>query len=817
MNIDQYHQTPLFMQKLLCCAVGFGLFLMTTLQAHAQERCGTMNKHKALLRKDAQYKAQYEQELELSKVLSASRQESTQGTVYKVPVVIHIMHIGEAVGTGSNISTDQVYSAIASINDAYRKKSGTIYSANGVDMEIEFCLAQKDPNGNATTGINRVNASATGSYGTQGITDANELNIKALSKWNNTKYYNIWVVSEIDDNNAGSGVQGYAYFAGAGSSVDGAVMLYNSFGYDPEGTRNYNLKSYTNKNITCIHELGHAFGLYHTFEGDSDGSACPANANGCGSDIGDCCGDIPAHIRSQSNCVSGTNPCDITTSKELFIHNYMDYSSDACQNMFTANQYARARVCLGTGGTRAALVSSSNLTACGCNGNTAPIARFYTLNKQPCEGIPIQFIDESLNAPSSYNWTLTGASPQSSTSQNPTASYTGAGPYTVSLTVGSSSGQTNTATKTGYITPLASFSGTLPFTESFEGTFPPTGWETSSSDVATTWGTEGTKVWEKRTVAGSGAGTSGAAMNFFNYNTSGKIDDLTSPTYNLIGINNPSLTFNVSYKIFDETHADTLAVFAVTDCGNTLTGLYKKGGLDLQTTASTVTTGFAPVSTLDWRTETIDLSAYTGQRVRLLFRAMNDYGDNLYLDKINIAGTYASPVADFTASKTTGVASAEAIAFTNASTGNITSYTWNFGAEATPPTASTVGPHSVSYSTTGSKTISLTITGPGGTNTVTKTNYVSVVTSVISSSTLENAGIKVYPNPTKDMIYIDAPNSEYVSAEVLDVLSNTVIEKQGNTDGSRLEISLTGKPQGLYLMMIKTSQGNFGTRVLKMN
>ncbi|MBC7486668.1 MAG: choice-of-anchor J domain-containing protein [Cytophagaceae bacterium] len=806
------------MQKLLLCAVGFGLFLLTALQANAQEHCGTMHKHKTLLKSDAQYRAQYEKGLELGKARMASREASTQGTIYKVPVVVHIMHIGEAVGTGSNISNEQVYSAISSMNNAYRKKAETIYSGNGVDMEIEFCLAQKDASGNATTGINRVNASATGSYGTQGITDANEINIKALSKWNNSKYYNIWVVSEIDDNNAGSGVQGYAYFAGASGSVDGAVMLCNSFGYDPEGTRNYNLKSYTNKNITCIHELGHAFGLYHTFEGDGGGSSCPANPNGCGSDVGDCCGDIPAHMRSQSNCVSGTNSCDGVTSRELFIHNYMDYSSDACQNMFTTNQSTWARSYLTTGGSRASLVTSANLTACGCNGNTAPIARFYTLNKQPCEGTPVQFIDESLNAPSAYNWTLVGAAPQSSASQNPTVSYTGAGPYTVSLTVSSSGGQSNTATKTAYIAPLASVSGTLPYTESFEGaTFPPTGWETSSDDAATTWDVEGTKVWEKRPVLGSGAGVSAAGMNFFSYSYPARTDDLTSPTYNLTGVSNPSLTFNVSYRTYSAGNADTLAVYAVTDCGNTLMSLYKKGGTALETTSSTTLSSYTPTSTMDWRTETIDLSAFIGQRVRVLFRAMNDYGNNLYLDNINLTGTYNTPVADFTTSKTTGVVSAEAITFTNASTGNITSYLWNFGSGATPATANTAGPHSVSYNTTGSKTVSLAVSGPGGNNTVTKTNLVSVVTTVISSSALENAGIKVYPNPTKDLIYIDADNSEFVSAELLDVLSNTVIGKQGNADGSRLEINLTGKPQGLYLLLIKTTQGNFGTRVMKVN
>ncbi|MDF2455491.1 MAG: hypothetical protein K0R51_1484 [Cytophagaceae bacterium] len=803
------------------CAVICSLFILTMFQANAQQRCGTMDKHKTLINRDAQYKLHYEEALEFSKIKSASREANTQGTVYKVPVVVHIMHTGEAVGTGSNISNDQIYSAISSMNDAYRKKATSIYNGNGVDMEIEFCLAQRDPSGNPTSGINRVNASATGNYGAEGMTDANEVIVKGLSRWPNNRYYNIWVVSEIDNNGAGSGVQGYAYFASSSTSlnytnVDGAVMLYNAFGYDPEGTRNYNLKSYTNKNITCIHELGHAFGLYHTFEGDGTGSTCPPVTNGCGDDQGDCCGDIPAHKRSQSNCVTGTNDCFAAVSRELFIHNYMDYSSDACQNMFTANQYTRARSFLLTGGARESLASSSNLTACGCNGNTAPIARFYTLNKKPCDGTPVQFIDESLNAPASYSWTFAGASPLTATSQNPTVTYTGSGPYTVALTVGSSGGQTNTATKTDYIAPIAGLNGAgLPFTESFEGTFVPTNWESSSTDASTNWGTNGTKVWEKRTVAG-GDGTAAAALNFYSYNISGRTDDLISPMYNLTGVSSASLSFDVAYKYFDATHADSLAVYAITDCDQTYERIYYKGGATLQTTLLT-TDDFIPLTAVDWRTEPINLSAYLGKNVRFLFRGINDFGDNLYLDNINITGVNAAPVADFTASKTGGVSSSESIQFTNTSTGNITSYSWNFGADATPATANTAGPHSVSYSSAGPKTVSLAVTGPGGTNTATKTDFISVVVSIISSSALENAGIKVYPNPSKDILYVDAGNSEFVSVELLDVLSNTVIGEQTKTDGSLLEMNIGDKPQGLYLLLIRTDKGNFGTRVIKTN
>ena len=82
--------------------------------------------------------------------------------------------------------------------------------------------------------------------------------------------------------------------------------------------------------------------------------------------------------------------------------------------------------------------------------------------------------------------------------------------------------------------------------------------------------------------------------------------------------------------------------------------------------------------------------------------------------------------ADFTGTPLT-VCAGSTVTFTNTSTGTTgsTAYSWNFGSGATPATANTVGPHSVTYSTGGTKTVSLTIT-EGAVNTETKTDYITV-------------------------------------------------------------------------------------------
>ena len=81
--------------------------------------------------------------------------------------------------------------------------------------------------------------------------------------------------------------------------------------------------------------------------------------------------------------------------------------------------------------------------------------------------------------------------------------------------------------------------------------------------------------------------------------------------------------------------------------------------------------------------------------------------------------------ADFTGTPTAGNVPLTVV-FTDASTGNITSWSWNFGSGASPATTNTQGPHSVTYSTVGLKTVSLTVTGSSGSDTETKLDYINV-------------------------------------------------------------------------------------------
>ena len=128
--------------------------------------------------------------------LQSSSNTRLNGNVLEIPVVVHVLHNGEPVGTGSNITDAQVYDAVRGANERWKNIAG-----DGVDMEVQFCMSQFDPNGNPSNGIVRKDASAIPLYTEKGIgyieaaligeTGADEAQVKNLSNWPHDYAYNI--------------------------------------------------------------------------------------------------------------------------------------------------------------------------------------------------------------------------------------------------------------------------------------------------------------------------------------------------------------------------------------------------------------------------------------------------------------------------------------------------------------------------------------------------------------------------------------------------------------------------------------------------
>lgn len=332
-----------------------GILLSSILTAQ-HEKCASSLMQDRLINEQEGYAEQIiKNEKQIQSIIARKKRSKTTEDVLTIPVVIHVVHLGESIGVGNNISDAQITSGITQLNEAFSNGNG-----QGVDIKIAFKLAVLDPNCTSTSGILRVDGSGVSGYLSDGVSlgtvGADEVTIKELSIWPNTEYYNIWLVSEFDGNDGGGGTQGFAYFPNASAPKDGAMIMNTAWG--SEGTVN----SWNNKGTTGIHEIGHALDLYHTFEGDEDAlgvEQCPPGP--CGKFIGDCCDDTSPHKRSSSDCAtSATNTCTGLTNDDV-INNYMDYSSQTCTVKFTADQKDRMRAALE--GPRGSLLSSKALSS----------------------------------------------------------------------------------------------------------------------------------------------------------------------------------------------------------------------------------------------------------------------------------------------------------------------------------------------------------------------------------------------------------------------------------------------------------------------
>lgn len=344
------------MKKLLFSILALGLSYATI--AQHDEKCANQKMHDAYLKENPTEKKTFDQiENNLQKIIQRNYSKRSIDQVYQVPIVIHVMHLGEAEGVGNNVSDEQILSGLEHLNAAFRNTGGA-----GIDSKIEFVLAKQDPSCVASTGIIRYDASGITDYSTDGVSSggvgADEVTLKAASKWPNTDYYNIWLVNEISGNDGGFGTQGFAYFPGTSSARDGAIILNTSWG--GIGT----VESWKNQTKTGIHELGHGLDLYHTFntlaDADTVANGCPSNTN-CATEGDKCCDTDPHKASSSFTCTENDiNECTGNVYGDV-VRNYMDYSDQDCQDMFTQDQIDRMRATLE--GTRSTLLTSKGLTS----------------------------------------------------------------------------------------------------------------------------------------------------------------------------------------------------------------------------------------------------------------------------------------------------------------------------------------------------------------------------------------------------------------------------------------------------------------------
>lgn len=621
----------------------------SSLQGFGQQRCATVEYQKILNPQYSLEKARFENWISKQHPQPRMKSFGTEGTTtatYVIPIVFHVINNGEPIGTGTNISDEQLISQINVLNKDFQRLNADAgqtpaeFLPLAGNLDIEFVLAKQDPEGLATNGILRTLGTKTE------WTLADNGEFKALSYWPSEDYLNIWVINFNDPSN----FIGYAQFpesplpglenSSSDPLTDGVVLNYKDVGsVDDEPTPGaFNLEPQFNKGRTATHEIGHFFGLRHIW---GDNSSCIAT--GDGSDYVD---DTPVQSTETTGCPSHPQ---VSCSNNKMFQNYLDYTNDACMNLFTAGQVTRMEIILQNSPRRASLTSSlgsqppapvandlgireilnPGVTSCGgtltpgievrnygtnvitsariefkLNGNSQE-TKDIVLNLNPLDIITINFNTINLPSPSSslvsFQILQTNGGIDGKVSDN-LISHTTAVPYIADV----------------------------PYFEFFDAT--PSDWSVENPDQRITW--------ENIPAPNGTDGNKAMFMNFYDYEEKGVVDRLISPVLNLAMVPEPLLKFDRAYAKFPgSNYADRLKVVVITNCNPDLTAgteVFNKSSEDPDfATAGNTFNPFTPTGASQWKSESISLTPFKSSgNVQIAFIGQNSNGNNLYLDNV---------------------------------------------------------------------------------------------------------------------------------------------------------------------------------------
>ena len=291
----------------------------------------------------------------------ASKPQLRTRAVVTIPVVVHILYANST----QNISDSRVNEQMAVLNADYRRLNAdasntpSVFASVGADAEVNFCLAQRTPDDLPTNGIMRYPTTVASWLDDEAMKNPGQ---GGVAPWDPSKYLNIWVCNLVGTSGL---LLGYAQFPGGPAATDGIAIRYSVFG--TTGT----LPGY-NLGRVMTHEVGHYLNLRHIW-GDAN----------CGNDF---VSDTPTQQKENFGCPSFPNvTCSNGPNGDMF-SNYMDYTSDACKNIFTNGQKTRIQAALA--GSRASLATSNGCVPPPC----VPLLTALTAEKTTsCVGECVNF------------------------------------------------------------------------------------------------------------------------------------------------------------------------------------------------------------------------------------------------------------------------------------------------------------------------------------------------------------------------------------------------------------------------------------------
>ena len=579
--------------------------LNNLLTAQQHHNCGQhLVLNKLLL--DSVYKKRFEKEQFLIDKKSSLNQYS-KGTIFKIPVAFHVVHNNGV----EKISREQVLDALENLNKdlrALRADTATVDSLFKpiiADVEVEFVLATKAPDGTCFSGITYTESPY--SYnngeidGSDQLNDVINYNDVYQGIWPGNMYLNVLICGSVGD-----GIAGYAYYpTGNGFSMDWGIWLRHDY-CGSIGTGSPSASK------TFVHEVGHWLNLPHTWGSTNE----PNLVDNCNSDDG---------VEDTPNTIGSTwcNYNETTCGEVANIENHMEYSS--CRKMFTLGQKDRMRTALTSSvGGRSNLITSSNHQQTGID-IEPPFckAEFFAENYIACTGDSLFFEDQSYHHPIYWDWYFEGANPNSSTLQNTYSHYSTPGLYDVSLTASGDSLNFITEIKNDRVVVMDYYGEQIPYFESFENTdFSSPNWILSSGN----WSVTNT--------------TSFSGDNCLKVTNLGSVDGtkhvLESKTFDLSDSLRAYFSFKYAFAKRSDDNNDNLRILASKDCGKTWS--VRKVIQYSQLTTAPNQIGFVPTNG-EWKEAVVSsiVGPYCVSNFRFKFEFISGGGNDLFIDDINIS------------------------------------------------------------------------------------------------------------------------------------------------------------------------------------
>ncbi len=593
------------MKHLLTYLWVFLSLINNIINAQSNHNCGQHIVLKKLL-SDSIFKKHYERaQLLIDK--NSSLNQFTKGTIFKIPVAFHIVHNNGV----EKISREQVLDALENLNKdlrALRADTATVDSLFKpiiADVEVEFILATKAPDGSCFSGITYTESPY--SYnngeidGSDQLNDVINYNDVYQGIWPGNMYLNVLICGSVGD-----GIAGYAYYpTGNGSSMDWGIWLRHDY-CGSIGTGSPSASK------TFVHEVGHWLNLPHTWGSTNE----PNLLDNCNTDDG---------VEDTPNTIGSTwcNYNETTCGDVANIENHMEYSS--CRKMFTLGQKDRMRTALTSSvGGRSNLITTNNHQQTGID-IEPPFCKadFFAENYIACTGDSLFFEDQSFHNPIYWDWYFEGANPNYSNLQNAYSHYSIPGLYDVSLTSSGDSLNYITELKSNRVVVMDYNGQQLPYFEGFENTdLSSPNWIISSGN------------WSLTNTA-SFSGNNCLKISNLGY-AEGTKHILESKTFDLSDSLRAYFSFKFAFAKRSDDNNDNLKILASKDCGKTWS--VRKIIQYSQLTTAPNQSSFVP-SNDEWKEAIVSsiIGPYCVSNFRFKFEFTSGGGNDLFIDDINIS------------------------------------------------------------------------------------------------------------------------------------------------------------------------------------